>query len=141
MNPPPRPPSPAARAAAQRATRRANPNKLSTRDAQILMGIPSPDMPPPSYALANGNDRPRLKSLGSNSTLTANPTLGSNPPHGANSTPGVNPTLGAQRSDLPTLPPPRPSRETAIPESEPVSRGMQTGVQGYLMIFLDRLAL
>lgn len=37
MNPAPRPPSPTARAAMQKALRRENVNQLSTRDAQILM--------------------------------------------------------------------------------------------------------
>lgn len=43
MNPPPRPPSPTARDATQKALRRENPNQLSTRDARVLMGLPSPD--------------------------------------------------------------------------------------------------
>jgi hypothetical protein len=126
MNPPPRPPSPTARAAAQRATRRANPNKLSTRDAQVLMGIPSPDMPPPSYAVANGGERPRLKSLSSNSTLGSNPTS-ANPPS------GVNPQTLPPFVPVPTALPPfvptpailTPPRQAAVPESEPVSHRMQ----------------
>ncbi|CAE6471462.1 unnamed protein product [Rhizoctonia solani] len=40
MNPAPRPPSPTEREAAQRASRRENPNQLSSRDARILMGLP-----------------------------------------------------------------------------------------------------
>ncbi|RXW25401.1 hypothetical protein EST38_g391 [Candolleomyces aberdarensis] len=40
MNPAPRPPSPSARAATQKALRRENPNQLSSRDARILMGLP-----------------------------------------------------------------------------------------------------
>ncbi|KAF9000253.1 hypothetical protein BDQ17DRAFT_1359916 [Cyathus striatus] len=43
MNPAPRPPSPTARAATQKALRRENPSQLSSRDAQVLM------------ALSNGN--------------------------------------------------------------------------------------
>lgn len=39
MNPPPRPPSPTARAATQRAMRRENTNQLSSRDALVLMGM------------------------------------------------------------------------------------------------------
>jgi hypothetical protein len=39
MNPAPRPPSPGARDATQRAMRRENPRQLSTRDAQVLMGL------------------------------------------------------------------------------------------------------
>ena len=41
MNPAPRPPSPGARAATQKALRRENPNQLSSRDARVLMGLPS----------------------------------------------------------------------------------------------------
>jgi hypothetical protein len=40
MNPAPRPPSPGARAATQKALRRENPNQLSSRDARVLMGLP-----------------------------------------------------------------------------------------------------
>jgi len=39
MNPAPRPPSPTARAATQKALRRENPDQLSSRDARILMGV------------------------------------------------------------------------------------------------------
>ena len=41
MNPAPRPPSPTARDATQKALRRENPNKLSSRDARVLMGLTS----------------------------------------------------------------------------------------------------
>src|SRR6266850_4300383 len=51
MNPAPRPPSPTARAATQRAMRRENTNQLSTRDAEILMSM-APTTPP-----SNGHDR------------------------------------------------------------------------------------
>ncbi|KAK0207084.1 hypothetical protein DFS33DRAFT_1318863 [Desarmillaria ectypa] len=43
MNPAPRPPSPTARDATQKALRRDNPNQLSSRDARVLMGLPSSD--------------------------------------------------------------------------------------------------
>ncbi|KAG6829037.1 hypothetical protein H0H87_012807 [Tephrocybe sp. NHM501043] len=43
MNPAPRPPSPTARAATQKALRREDTNSLSTRDARVLMGLSSPD--------------------------------------------------------------------------------------------------
>ncbi|KAI3611756.1 hypothetical protein WG66_007675 [Moniliophthora roreri] len=43
MNPSPRPPSPTARDATQKALRRENPNQLSSRDARVLMGLPNPD--------------------------------------------------------------------------------------------------
>ncbi|KAG6864282.1 hypothetical protein C0991_010835 [Blastosporella zonata] len=42
MNPAPRPPSPTARAATQKALRRENTSQLSTRDARVLMGLSSP---------------------------------------------------------------------------------------------------
>ncbi|KAH8977537.1 hypothetical protein EDB92DRAFT_1916615 [Lactarius akahatsu] len=57
MNPAPRPPSPTARAATQRAMRRENTNQLSTRDAEILMGMPAAS--PPQSA----NGRPRVESF------------------------------------------------------------------------------
>jgi hypothetical protein len=41
MSPAPRPPSPTARAAAQKAHRQDNPNQLTTRDARVLMGLTS----------------------------------------------------------------------------------------------------
>ncbi|KAF6761909.1 hypothetical protein DFP72DRAFT_877407, partial [Ephemerocybe angulata] len=41
MNPAPRPPSPGARDATQKALRRENPNQLSSRDARVLMGLPN----------------------------------------------------------------------------------------------------
>lgn len=43
MNPGPQPPSAAARATTQKALRRENPNLLSSRDAQILMGLRDKD--------------------------------------------------------------------------------------------------
>jgi len=43
MNPAPRPPSPGARDATQKALRRENPNQLSSRDARVLMGLPGTD--------------------------------------------------------------------------------------------------
>lgn len=62
MNPAPRPPSPTARAATQKALRRENPNQLSTRDAQILMGLSSS-----SNNTADGKDgRIRLDSFFTN---------------------------------------------------------------------------
>lgn len=41
MNPAPRPPSPTARDATQKALRRENPHQLSSRDARVLMGLAS----------------------------------------------------------------------------------------------------
>ena len=58
MNPAPRPPSPTARAATQRAMRRENTNQLSTRDAEILMS-----MAPPTSPSSDGGNRPRVESF------------------------------------------------------------------------------
>ncbi|KDR84187.1 hypothetical protein GALMADRAFT_54404, partial [Galerina marginata CBS 339.88] len=44
MNPAPRPPSPTARDATQKALRRENPDQLSSRDARVLMGLPGSDL-------------------------------------------------------------------------------------------------
>ncbi len=60
MNPAPRPPSPTARAATQRATRRENPNQLSTRDAEILMSVP---VTRPTSLNVEGGNRPRVQSF------------------------------------------------------------------------------
>ncbi|KAF8900318.1 hypothetical protein CPB85DRAFT_1439599 [Mucidula mucida] len=50
MNPAPRPPSPTAREATQKALRRDNPNQLSSRDARVLMGLPHQSAEPaPSF--------------------------------------------------------------------------------------------
>jgi len=49
MNPAPRPPSPSARHATQKAMRRENPHELSTRDAQVLMGMSSTSGSPTNY--------------------------------------------------------------------------------------------
>ncbi|KAH0840211.1 hypothetical protein J3R83DRAFT_1213 [Lanmaoa asiatica] len=61
----PRPPSPTARAATQKALRRENPNQLSTRDARILMGLPSSDH---AARIDDGqeSERARLESFFSN---------------------------------------------------------------------------
>jgi len=66
MSPAPRPPSPTQRDATQRALRRDNPNQLSTRDARILMGLPSE---------------------ASGSSIATTPTITDGP-----STPGLTPT-------------------------------------------------
>jgi hypothetical protein len=86
MNPAPRPPSPTARAATQRAMRRENTNQLSTRDAEILMS-----MAPPTSPSSDGGNRPRIESFFSE--LEAEDPV----------TPPTNPRLQA--------PPVRPPRE------------------------------
>ncbi|KAG6914056.1 hypothetical protein DXG01_002737 [Tephrocybe rancida] len=55
VNPAPRPPSPTARAAIQKALRRENTNQLSTRDARVPMGLPLPE--------EGGEERARLTSF------------------------------------------------------------------------------
>ncbi|KAI0043502.1 hypothetical protein FA95DRAFT_1524163, partial [Auriscalpium vulgare] len=67
MNPAPRPPSPTARAATQKALRRENTNQLSTRDAQILMGtLPASEQ----QVNKNESERPRLESFFTSTTLS-----------------------------------------------------------------------
>ncbi|KAJ3556322.1 hypothetical protein NM688_g2090 [Phlebia brevispora] len=103
MNPSPRPPSPTARAATQRAHRRENPNQLSSRDAQILlMGQKSPSLNSPSLnsPSLNGSfqdgERTRAESF---FTTNAVPSKASEP-------------ASPKRPLTPKAPaPPRPSRE------------------------------
>jgi hypothetical protein len=94
MNPAPRPPSPSARDATQRATRRDNPNQLSTRDAQILMGIPGQD----SGALPAAGER-RLPSAFRHDAPALSPSQSMPSPLSPRMAPG-----GVSA-------PPRPSRE------------------------------
>lgn len=106
MNPAPRPPSPGAREATQRAHRRDNPNQLSSRDAQILlMGLPAAgkDTKSPTGSTSNGNgqlERTRLESFFTNDT-TSITAQDQSPKKLA----GVNASSKVSA-------PPRPSRET-----------------------------
>ncbi|PPR04652.1 hypothetical protein CVT24_011870 [Panaeolus cyanescens] len=86
MNPAPRPPSPTARAATQKALRREDTGHLSSRDARVLMGFPGGD--------GKDSERTPLDSFFSNPTADA--TAGSD---------SIPPT--PQRASAP----PRPSRE------------------------------
>lgn len=88
MNPAPRPPSPTARDATQKALRRENPEQLSSRDARVLMGIHEGDAK---------DERTRLDSLFSNEAMAAKE---------ANGNPPLTP-VAAKRGAAP----PRPSRE------------------------------
>ncbi|KAG6914452.1 hypothetical protein DXG01_017185 [Tephrocybe rancida] len=54
MNPAPRPPSPTARAATQKALRRENTNRRSARDARVLMGLPVPACPSREMRISTG---------------------------------------------------------------------------------------
>ncbi|KAL1702427.1 hypothetical protein EV121DRAFT_281858 [Schizophyllum commune] len=91
MNPAPRPPSPTAREATQKLMRRENPNQLSSRDARVLMGLPS--------STDTKEERARLESFFTNET--------------------VDPGDAIQPTDTPRLPPPRPSREMRRLSSQP----------------------
>ncbi|KAF8324573.1 uncharacterized protein EI90DRAFT_3075110 [Cantharellus anzutake] len=72
MSPAPRPPSPTARDATQRALRRENTSQLSSRDAQVLMGLPSENGPSGAVSDITG-DSTTLRGDGS--------TLGPSTPH------------------------------------------------------------
>ncbi|KAH9987791.1 hypothetical protein BJV77DRAFT_1024192 [Russula vinacea] len=98
MNPAPRPPSPTARAATQRAMRRENTNQLSTRDAEILMS-----MAPPTSPSSDGGNRPRIESFFSE--LEAEDPI----------TPPTNP-----RSQAPPVRPPREMRRQASTSEQPL---------------------
>ena len=92
MNPAPRPPSPTARDATQKALRRENPDQLSSRDAQVLlMGMPNKEH-------GASSERKRLESFFTNDTVSTN---------GSESlTNGMNKAMSPS-----SLAPPRPSRE------------------------------
>lgn len=97
MNPAPRPPSPTAREATQRAHRRENPNQLSSRDAQILMSLPSKEK-------SNGhssNERARLDSFFTDDSASTT--------NGQDMTPKKSPKVPA---------PPRPSRRVSSSQSQ-----------------------
>ncbi|KIK95325.1 hypothetical protein PAXRUDRAFT_827121 [Paxillus rubicundulus Ve08.2h10] len=70
MNPAPRPPSPTARAATQKALRRENPDQLSTRDARVLMGLPSPNNAAHTED-PQENERSRLESFFASQPVSA----------------------------------------------------------------------
>jgi len=99
MSPAPRPPSPMARYATQKALLRENPNKLSSRDARVLTGVPSRKL--------KESERRRLESFFSSKAA-------------AEYNSNLNPmnkvvrmvSLLAPRSPIPT--PPRPSRDKRV---------------------------
>ncbi|KAI6042846.1 hypothetical protein EDC04DRAFT_3138901 [Pisolithus marmoratus] len=98
MNPAPRPPSPTSRDAMQKASRRENPNQLSTRDARVLMGLPSVDS-------TQGEDspekeKPRLDQIVSAINDTSEPGSNVSTPKGSR------------------LAPPRPSREGRLTSAQ-----------------------
>lgn len=107
MNPAPRPPSPTARAATQRAMRPENPNQLTQRDAQVLlMGVPAKD----KGVNAQHAERTRLESFFTNDTLSTN---------------GTEPASKKPVSPKTTVPP-RPSRELRRLSSQPESVGVRS---------------
>ena len=92
MNPAPRPPSPTARDATQRAHRRDNPNQLSSRDAEILL-MP---MPGKDKSVNGHSERTRIDSFFTDDSA---------------STQGKESTNKKTGSSSKSAPPPRPSRE------------------------------
>jgi hypothetical protein len=88
MNPAPRPPSPSARDATQKALRRENPNQLSSRDARVLMGLPTPDA-----GDQQDSERLRLDSFFTHQTISGQP--------------GDQPSTASVTNEAP----PRPTRE------------------------------
>ncbi|KAF7302766.1 hypothetical protein HMN09_00911700 [Mycena chlorophos] len=99
MNPAPRPPSPTARAATQRAMRRENTDQPSTRDARVLMltGFATSDSTPK-------DERTRLDSFFTNETVVSS-----------------GPVPGSPQS----IAPPRPNRRmSAQPAPAPVDEGL-----------------
>ncbi|KAI0941212.1 hypothetical protein AcV7_002842 [Taiwanofungus camphoratus] len=109
MNPAPRPPSPTARAATQRAMRPENPNQLTQRDAQVLlMGVPAKD----KGVNAQHAERTRLESFFTNDTLSTN---------------GTEPASKKPVSPKTTVPP-RPSRELRRLSSQPESSSVDTSL-------------
>ncbi|EAU82730.2 hypothetical protein CC1G_10635 [Coprinopsis cinerea okayama7 len=89
MNPAPRPPSPTARDATQKALRRENPHQLSSRDARVLMGLPG-----------TGEDRKNVHSFFADDSAAGNGNASS-----ANG--GLSPVTTPRAANAP----PRPSRE------------------------------
>lgn len=99
MNPAPRPPSPGARAATQRAMRPDNPHQLTQRDAQVLlMGVQAKDKGALSV------ERARLDSFFTNDTVSIT---------------GTEP--GSPKLPVAAKVPPRPSRELRRLSSQPES--------------------
>lgn len=92
MNPAPRPPSPTARDATQKALRRENPNQLSSRDARVLMGLPSPDA-----SDAQDSERTRLNSFFAQQSISDQPEDESKPSSVVNQAP-PRPTREARPS-------------------------------------------
>lgn len=113
MNPAPRPPSPTARDAMQKALRRENPNQLSTRDARILMGIPSVD---------NAEAESQPSDSLSNDVMVLGQATGDTSDAGMTASNTSTPKLSK-------LAPPRPSRENRRPTTS------SDGVGTTLLIF------
>lgn len=112
MNPAPRPPSPSARAATQKALRRDNPDQLSSRDAEILMGL-SPNHS--SIMECKFHISPAMFSLFSAKLISSLASLHQfdmSSPTSATSGSTVTTKLNSLNSlNSASAPPPRPSRE------------------------------
>lgn len=108
MSPAPRPPSPTQRDATQRALRRENPNQLSSRDAHILMGLPT-------------------ESSGDTSTTATTPTI----TEGGS----VNTTTPTQFA---TPAPGRPVRDTARPDTRGRNRALEQAQDAELVSWINK---
>ncbi|KAI9462035.1 hypothetical protein F5148DRAFT_1214326 [Russula earlei] len=102
MNPAPRPPSPTARAATQRAMRRENTNQLSTRDAEILMSITPTVLS--GNLNANGGGRQGIESVFSKLEMES----------------PVSPSTSPKYQTPPVRPPREMRRNTSMSEHPPV---------------------
>ncbi|EIW76259.1 hypothetical protein CONPUDRAFT_139675 [Coniophora puteana RWD-64-598 SS2] len=110
MNPAPRPPSPSARAATQKALRRENPNQLSTRDARVLMGI-GEGTPTPVDNVPSGRSRERVNSIFSQSEEAE---------------PLTPMTAVTRKTSTRSNAPPRPSREMRRMSTTPSEQSSHT---------------
>ncbi|KAJ1309325.1 hypothetical protein OPQ81_004986 [Rhizoctonia solani] len=143
MNPAPRPPSPSEREAAQRASRRENPNQLSSRDARILMGLPENGPLPRdpadqhrmnSFFVENGQE-PVFDNSGKYGTVgTATSTSGFSASAGYSQSGSAFSRASLAEAEQPMSPissaaPTRPSREMRPRISKSTSRALSPGEQ------------
>ena len=123
MNPSPRPPSPTQRAATQKALRRENPNQLSTRDARILMGLPSTE----NGINENGSVSDKVPRIGDDLFSALEP-LPEDPQEQV-------PTPRTVTNTIQAPPPARPSRETRRASVPPIdSVGPYQSLPNYFRI-------
>ncbi|EIN11034.1 hypothetical protein PUNSTDRAFT_142897 [Punctularia strigosozonata HHB-11173 SS5] len=130
MNPAPRPPSPTARDATQKALRRENTNQLSSRDARVLMGLPSEtaDVDPVP-------ERTRLESVFTSPSIPVTAKA-----EGESSSRKSSTSL-RQTPSVPSTPraaaPPRPSREMRRISSTQSEITVASGIDSDLIIWAN----